>query len=347
VSISKSGYLYVYASNESNQDVFFDNLQVLHTHGPLLEETHYYPFGLTMAGISSKAAGKLENRYKYNGGNELQSHEFSDGSGLEMYDAVHRLYDPQIGRFGQIDRLSDLNWDFTPYGFARNNPILLNDPLGLKEDTASGKPLPEFVGKPVSNHRYVTTKWYGGTTLRIDTHLRGNEETYFSRIRSGQDILQDGDKYSYTQDVLNGKLPDWYQREQEAQQAIETLYMIYFSAFTLPEDVVAITGLTKGLSKLPLLFSILRNRKTIALSKEWVLGAFKSASKWASQMKNREWTAEQITEAISKGQRFPAENLVNEMNSATRYVHPTTGKSVVIDDVTKEVLHIGKAGYKY
>jgi RHS repeat-associated protein len=135
IEAAQNGYVYIYCSNESPVDVFFDNLQVVHTKGPMLEDTHYYPFGLTMAGISSRAAGVVVNRQRYNDGTELENGEFSDGSGLEIYATSFRGLDPQIGRFWQIDAMADDYEGWSPYAFAMNNPVNLNDPTGLFADS--------------------------------------------------------------------------------------------------------------------------------------------------------------------------------------------------------------------
>ena len=139
----KNGYIFVYVSNESNLDVFFDNLQVIHKPGAILEETHYYPFGLTMAGISSKSAGSLTNKYKF-GGKELNSSEFNDGSGLEAYDFGARNYDQQIGRWWSVDPLADkFPWQ-SPYTAFDNNPINKIDPDGRAAEVVN-KPTDDWL----------------------------------------------------------------------------------------------------------------------------------------------------------------------------------------------------------
>lgn len=115
-----------------------------------------------MSGISSKAAYTLRNKNKFNSGNELQSEEFSDGSGLEWYDAKNRMYDPQLGRFFQIDALSDLALSNSPYVFGSNNPISINDPLGLKDSVQT---LPEVTVTSV-RHKSTSQKfasWFTGS----------------------------------------------------------------------------------------------------------------------------------------------------------------------------------------
>jgi RHS repeat-associated protein len=136
ISLTKNGYLYIYVSNETpNIDVFFDNLQVTHIHGAILEETHYYPFGLQMAGISSSALnfGKA-NKKKYNG------IDWQDDLGLNEYDAFFRDLDPQTGRWWQIDPEIENMEGWSPYASNYDNPITFSDPMGDEPDEADGGP---------------------------------------------------------------------------------------------------------------------------------------------------------------------------------------------------------------
>ncbi|MBO9205246.1 MULTISPECIES: RHS repeat-associated core domain-containing protein [Niastella] len=66
----------------------------------------------------------------------MQNQEFTDGSGLELYSTDFRSYDPQIGRFHQVDPMAEEAERFSPFVFANNSPILLNDPKGLLSDSS-------------------------------------------------------------------------------------------------------------------------------------------------------------------------------------------------------------------
>jgi RHS repeat-associated protein len=151
-----------------------------------------------MAGISSKAIGKLENRFKFNDGTELENKEFSDGSGLELYDTKYRIYDPQTGRFNRMDPLADIFNELTPYNFSYNNPIRFNDRFGLSPNGVNDPDLP----KNELKGDFALKGWIQG----------GGGKVFFDRrVHSQEDVKKFGLQGTYLgEEILikdaNGKI---------------------------------------------------------------------------------------------------------------------------------------------
>ena len=121
IKAPKNGYAYAFVSNESYDAVFFDNFRVTHEHGRILEENHYYAYGLKNACISSRAYGAPGNEYGYQG----DYSELDEDIGWNDFEL--RNYDAQIGRFIEQDPYGQFASGYMGMG---DNPINLSDPSG-------------------------------------------------------------------------------------------------------------------------------------------------------------------------------------------------------------------------
>jgi RHS repeat-associated protein len=157
VNIIKHGVDVLYINYVYNYTDHLGNIRLSYGIDPesnvlkILEENHYYPFGLKHTNYNSDIRkytketdpitqllklrilpptdGKpLAYKYKYNG------KEWQDELGLNMYDYGARNYDPAIGRWMNIDPLAEQMRRHSPYNFAFNNPIFFIDPDGMSPD---------------------------------------------------------------------------------------------------------------------------------------------------------------------------------------------------------------------
>jgi RHS repeat-associated protein len=119
----KNGYAFVYISNESKTYVYFDNLEVTHIRGRLIEENAYYPYGLKIKGISGKAFDKGDNKYGYQGDFSEEDAE----TGWDEFDL--RMYDAQIGKWTGVDPYDEFASGYIGMG---SNPVNFVDEDGGK-----------------------------------------------------------------------------------------------------------------------------------------------------------------------------------------------------------------------
>lgn len=126
--IKEPGYVYIYVSNEGNtqQNIYFDDMKVTHSKSPLIQTQDYYPLGLAFNSYGRE--NSVPNQYLYNG-KELQ-----DELSLGWLDYGARMYQPEMGRWGAIDPLSDSSRSWSPYSYGYNNAIRFIDPDGMDED---------------------------------------------------------------------------------------------------------------------------------------------------------------------------------------------------------------------
>jgi RHS repeat-associated protein len=121
----KEGYIYIYVSNESKEDldVYFDDLLVTYTFGQVVAGGDYYPFG---AEIADRQITLEEYRYGYQGKYAEDDKETS-WSHFEL-----RQYDPIVGRWTTVD---PKRIGFSPYIGMYNNPVSGIDPDGAGPPT--------------------------------------------------------------------------------------------------------------------------------------------------------------------------------------------------------------------
>ena len=117
------GYDYVYQYKDHLGNIRMSYKNTGSTSSPTLqiqEENNYYPFGLEHKGYNNIING-THHPYTFNG------KEKQEELGLNWIDYGARNYQPDIGRWFNVDPLAEKFYDYSPYHMASNNPIVFMD----------------------------------------------------------------------------------------------------------------------------------------------------------------------------------------------------------------------------
>ena len=98
----------------------------------VLCQIDYYPFGMQFNSYSRE--NSTTNNFLFNG------KEKQDELGLNWFDYGARMYMPDIGRFGVVDKKAEIFLNWSPYNFALNNPVRYEDVAGMGPGDSEGSP---------------------------------------------------------------------------------------------------------------------------------------------------------------------------------------------------------------
>ncbi len=92
----------------------------------VLQRNYYYPFGMNLVGMVDKPQHPNASQYQYNG------KELNTDFDINLNDYGARWYDSSIARWTSVDALAEHpnQIDKSPYAYAWNSPIVLDDPDG-------------------------------------------------------------------------------------------------------------------------------------------------------------------------------------------------------------------------
>ena len=116
----------------------------------VLQEAHYYPFGLSITGLSQQHEQEPANKYQYNG------KELNDEFGLHWNDYGARWYDPAVARWWSTDPLAVKYPSLSSYVYVANNPLIFIDPDGRKIKIANDRTYNMLLSSlPSGVHRHI------------------------------------------------------------------------------------------------------------------------------------------------------------------------------------------------
>jgi len=129
ITVTKPGYVFVTNESLSTSRIFYDDLAIDYTPGPVVHGGEYYPPESIRNGLafnSYQQAGEKANDFLYNG-KERQDAPSQFGVDLGWMDYGARMYSPDIVRWNVIDASSGNYVNQSPYHYAGNNPEIFVD----------------------------------------------------------------------------------------------------------------------------------------------------------------------------------------------------------------------------